>query len=110
MDEMPKTTDNYKNVACAKSDENPDRNCDDEPVEPIGDWRLKTEKTLIGSKEIKEVWDAVVWNLKVTAVWWNVENPVITDTLPPVLWYSGYIVTHNPWLMVKKVQYMIKYH
>jgi hypothetical protein len=33
VDEMPKPTDNYKNVACARSDENPEE-CDDEPVEP----------------------------------------------------------------------------
>jgi hypothetical protein len=46
---MPKTTDNYENVACAKA-ENVDEDC--KPV-PIGKGTLEPLKTLIGSKEIK---------------------------------------------------------
>ena len=98
VNKMPKSDNEYRNIACVIKDDNKDCD-DDEPDEPT-DWTLKVEKTLIGSKEIKNTWDAVVWNLKVTAVWWDVKNPIITDTLPRVLWYSGYMVIHNPWLMI----------
>ena len=97
VDIMPKTSDDYENVACAKADD-VDEDCKHVPV---GKGTLLPEKTLVGSKEVKKVWDLIIWKLKVTAVWWDVEDPIITDKLPPVLWYSGYMVSNYPsWITI----------
>ena len=88
----------YKNVACVKKNPNDPEKCDDD-ILPV-DGKLKIEKTLIWSKEVKEVWDLVSWSIKVTALEWSVTNFKVIDKMPPILWYSGYIVIHNPWLTV----------
>ena len=87
---MPK--EDIVNVACVKSDTQPEE-CDEDDI-PV-DWKLKIEKTLVWSKEIKNVWDIITWNIKVTAVNGDVTNFIITDKLPEVLWYSGYTVVHT---------------
>jgi hypothetical protein len=51
VNKMPKPTDSYENVACAKADD-VDEDC--KPV-PIGKGTLVPEKTLVGSKEVKKV-------------------------------------------------------
>ena len=92
-------TNSVYNVACVAPEDNPkDEECDDEPLPT--DWALEIEKTLIWSKEIKEVWDTVTWNIKVTAVDGDVKNPVITDKLPSILWYSDSLILHNPWITI----------
>ena len=75
-----------------------DNSC--EPVTIPETWKLKIEKTLIWSKEIKNTWDNVVWTIKVTAEWWNVTDFVVVDKMPPILWYKDYLVTHNEWLTI----------
>ena len=49
VNKMPKSDNEYRNIACVIKDDNKDCD-DDEPDEPT-DWTLKVEKTLIGSKE-----------------------------------------------------------
>ena len=89
----------YKNVACVKSEKDPEK-CDEEPLP----WKLKIEKTLVWSKEVKKVWDEVTWKIKVTANWWDVEDLTIWDNLPPVLAYKKYEITHK-W-SVKEIRFL----
>ena len=96
---MPKSDDDYRNVACVIKDNKKD--CDDDKPDP-SNGHLEPLKTLIGSKEIRSTWDVVKWSLKVTAKWWDIENPIITDKLPPVLGYSGFEVNHSGWLDIPK--------
>jgi uncharacterized repeat protein (TIGR01451 family) len=85
------------NIACVIDDGKID--CDnDEP--PVIGWKLNIVKTIVWSKEIKNTWDIITWNVKVTAVDWDVTNFTITDKMPSILWYSGSLVLHNPWLTV----------
>ena len=65
-------------------------------------WEYKIEKTLIWSKEIKNTWDAVVWNIKVTAINWDVNDFIITDKMPSILWYSGYMVIRDSWMTISQ--------
>ena len=54
-------------------------------------WNLKREKTLISAtKYVKNVWQELEWELKITAVGGDVKNVVITDKLPKVLSYVSY--------------------
>ena len=96
--EMPKV--DYVNVACVKENPNDPDKCDE--VEVPVEWTLLIEKTLVWSKEIKNTWDLITWNIKVTATWWDVTDFVITDKLPNVLKYSTYTVINNPWLTVSE--------
>ena len=65
-------------------------------------WEYKIEKTLIWTKEIKNTWDAVVWNIKVTAINWDVKDLIITDKMPSILWYSGYMVIRDSWMTISQ--------
>ena len=88
---MPK--EDIVNVACVRPENDPDEDCDEDDI-PVW-WKLKIEKTLVWSKEVKNVWDIITWNIKVTAVGGDVTNFIITDKLPEILWYSGYEVVHT---------------
>ena len=97
VNKMPKSEDDYLNIACVIDDGKID--CDeDEP--PVKWGKLNIVKTIEWSKEIKNTGDIVTWNIKVTALDWNVTDFTITDEMPSILWYSGSLVLHNPWLTV----------
>ena len=94
---MPKV--DYVNVACVRPESNPEaEDCDD--VEIPVDGKLVIEKTLVWSKEVKNTWDVITWNIKVSAVDGNVTNFTITDKMPSILWYKDSFVLHNPWLTI----------
>ena len=94
--EMPRV--DFTNVACVRENPNDPEKCDQVDI-PV-DWTLLIDKSLVWSKEIKNTWDLITWNIRVTATWWDVTDFVVTDHLPSILWYSGYEITHNPWLTV----------
>ena len=96
--EMPRV--DFTNVACVRENPNDPEKCDKVDI-PV-DGTLLIDKSLVGSKEIKNTWDLITWNIKVTATWWNVTDFVVVDHLPSILWYSGYEITHNPWLTVSR--------
>lgn len=97
---MPWSWKNIVNIACVIKD-NKEIDCDDDQP-PKTEWYLVPDKTLIGTKEVKNTWDIIEWSLKVYAKWWDVKNPVIKDVLPTILWYSGYSVTRSAWLSIKQ--------
>jgi len=88
---MPK--EDIVNVACVRPEDKPEEDCDEDDI-PVG-WKLKIEKTLVWSKEVKNTWDIITWNIKVTAEDGDVTNFIITDKLPEILWYSGYEIVHT---------------
>ena len=55
-------------------------------------WHRKPEKTLIWTNEVTKTWDIITWSLKVTAIDWDVTDFIVSDTMPPVLWYKSYEV------------------
>ena len=59
------------------------------------DWRLEPLKTLIGTNKVTKVWDEIIWSLKVTAKDGDVSDFIMSDTMPPVLWYKDYEVLHK---------------
>ncbi len=91
VNKMPKTTDNYDNVACVWS-EWMDENCDKKPVET---WKLKIEKTLKDKIIVTRTWEILTWKVRVTAEWWDITDFKVKDLLPPVLKYKGYSVSSN---------------
>jgi len=75
---------------------------------PSKKWKLKVEKTLISeSKYVTEKGQELEWQIKVTAVDWDVKNVLITDKLPEILSYVSYTselpsgVTMNSWQPTK---------
>ena len=88
---LVKVADKYLNIACVVDDWKED--CDDAKPNPE-EWKLEIVKTLV-SWDISAIWDPVVWNIRVTATWWDVTDFVITDKLPDLLGYSWYTVTHK---------------
>jgi len=96
---MPEVWQDILNIACVVKDNN-ELDCGED--KPPVEWVLKVEKTLIWPKEIDEVWDIVQWKLKVTAVWWNVKNPIMRDKMPDVLWFTWYTVIHNGGLVISQ--------
>ncbi len=95
MKTMPKTTDNYQNVACASA-EWVTEDCKQVPIETK--WWLKVEKKIIEPADgiITKTWEQVVWEIKVTAEWWDVKMEYIKDTLPVELQYEDYTREHIP--------------
>ena len=90
---MPKVTDNYKNVACASPEGEEDK-CDDEPVKT--EWALKIEKTLTWKVTVQQTGEVLTWDIKVTALWWDVDGFEIKDFVPSALQYMEYKATSNP--------------
>ena len=97
VNKMPKSEDDYLNIACVIDDGKID--CDDDEP-PVVSWKLNIVKTIVWSKEIKNTWDIVTWNIRVTAESGNVTNFTITDKMPSILWYKDSFVLHNPWLTI----------
>ena len=92
VEELPHMHDKYENVACAEW-EWLKEDCTPAPIK----WDLETEKTLVSeSKYVKELYQELVWQVKVTAVWWEVDNPKVKDYLPKVLWYKSMRVISMP--------------
>ena len=50
---------------------------------------LDVKKTLSGTKYVTAIWQELVWQVKVTANWWDVENVKIKDYLPSILTYKS---------------------
>lgn len=59
-------------------------------IEEPKTWKLNVEKTLQEKKQVKKVGETLTWDVKVTAVWWDVKNVVIKDYLPKELSYVSY--------------------
>ena len=92
-------TEDIENVACVKSDTQPEKCAnDDVPVK----WELVIKKELVWPKEVKSTWDIVKWNIRVTASWWDVTDFMITDKMPEILEYYRDSVIYNPWVTVGK--------
>ena len=82
-------TEEYVNVACVKSETNPEV-CSEVPV-----GLLKITKTLLTNKYV-ETWDIVKWEIKVEAIGWNIGIDYIYDDLPRELWFTWYSISHIP--------------
>ena len=99
VNKMPKSEDDYLNIACVIDDGKID--CDDDEP-PVKGGKLDVEKTLISeNKYVTHIWQELVWQITVTAKNWDVEMEYIKDQLPSVLDYSGYkAVTVPSWITV----------
>jgi len=95
VEKMPAEWKDILNIACVIWSGNEIDCGEDKPPKPDAKWELIPLKTLKWPKEIVKTWDEVIWSLKVTASWWNVTDFIMTDEMPPVLWYSGYKVEHT---------------
>ena len=94
VNKMPKSEDDYLNIACVLDDGKID--CDeDEP--PVKWWKLDVVKTLISEdKYVSHTWQALDWKVTITAKNWDVELETITDKYPSdLLSYSGYKTIWN---------------
>ena len=86
---MPKSEDDYRNVACVIKDNKKD--CDDDKPSPTA-WELDVEKTLISEdKYVSHVWQGLEWKVTVKAKYWDVKLERIRDIFPAeYLSFTGY--------------------
>ena len=102
VNKMPKSDDDYLNIACV-IDDGKEISCgEDEP--PVTKWELEILKTLVSKdKYVTHTWQELEWKITVTAKNWDVEMEYIKDKLPDVLDYSGYKKWSVPsWITINK--------
>jgi hypothetical protein len=94
-------TEDIENVACVKSDTQPEKCAnDDVPVK----WELDVVKTLVSeNKYVTHTWQKLEWSITVTAKNWDVKMESIRDVLPEELAYSGYKKEYIPsWITIEE--------
>lgn len=89
---MPKTTDEYENVACART-EWLDEKCDKKPI--AKEWEPIIKKTLIWNKTVENIGDILKWKIEITASGWDVSGFVLQDKVPVALEYVNITPTEN---------------
>ena len=89
---MPKSEDDYRNVACVIKDNKKD--CDDDKPNPVV-WEPKIEKTLVWKKTVEKTGEILTWEVRVVASWGSVSWFTVEDIVPAALKYKSSKVTSN---------------